>query len=256
MEYGIRVEMDTRDISSKVRSVRLELLEDGFRAFELKFSGWHNFTTDNTFDIYETYDHTDPYQWVTIRRGRLSPDSSRLVTVDPSKPPYLVATGRESVWFARRKRPRETIVLVPQSDDVQKAVETAIADYAHKNPGRPVGQTRVWSRVNTVGRACERLMNAAGVNCSFRLPDHPLTPYVLDPTISYWTAMERLTDPWAPTRYYQRWTNTWVIQDASQPLMGDGPPLNIPASDVRQVQAIPRVRPMPSRILLRFPPWR
>ena len=114
MEYGLRVEMDTRDITSKLRGVKVELLEDGFRGFELRFSGWHNFTSDNTFDIYETYDSTDPYQWNTIRKGQLSPDSSRLVTVMPPQPPYVIATGRETAWFARRKRPRTTIVLVPR----------------------------------------------------------------------------------------------------------------------------------------------
>jgi hypothetical protein len=256
MEYGMRVEMDGRDITSKLRGVQINLLEDGFRSFELRFSGWHNFGADNTFDVYETYDPAEPYQFCTIRRGRLTPDAERLVTVDPKVPPYLVANGREAVWFARRKRPRETIVLVPTGPSVDDQVATALADYAHKNPGRPVGQTRVWRNTDTIGQAVRRIMNAAGVNCSFRIPDHPLTPYVLDPTISYWTAMERLTDPWAPARYYQRWTNTWVIQDATQPRMGDGPPLNIPADEVRTLQAIPRVRPLPARVLLRFPPWR
>lgn len=256
MEFGVHVEMDKRDITSKVRGVKVELLEDGFRAFELRFSGWHDFTNANTFDIYETYDSADVYQWNTIRKGKLIPDAERLITVDPKVPPYLVANGREGVWFARRKRPRDTVVLVPRTSDVQTAVDTAIADYVHKNPGRPVGRVRVWRGCDTIGDAVKRLMRAAGVRCSFRIPDHPLTPYVLDPTISYWTAMERLTDPWNPVRYYQRWTNTWVVQDSTQPLMGDGPPLNVPADEVRKLQAIPRVRPMPARILLRIPPWR
>lgn len=250
------VEMDNRDITPYLRRVKIELLEDGFRAFELRFTGWHNFTTDNTFDIYETYDGAEPYQFCTIRQGRLSPDSSRMISVDPNAPPYIVANGRESVWFARRKRPRDTVVLVPNTQDVQTAVDTALADYRHKNPGRPVGTVRVWRGVNTLERAVQKLMRAAGMNVSYRIPDHPMVPYVLDPTISYWTAVERLTNPWAPVRYYQRWTNTWVIQDATMPLMGDGPPLNIPASDVRNVKAIPRVRSMPSRILLRMAPWR
>ena len=256
MKYGVHVEMDYRDITSKIRSVQIELLEDGFRSFELRFSGWHNFDNSNTFDIYETYDGTDPYQYNVIRKGRLIPDAERFIAVDPAAPPYLVANGREGVWFARRKRPRDTIVLLPRTDDVQTAIDTALADYQHKNPGRPTGTIRVWRNVNTIGRAVVRLMRAAGVNCSFRIPDHPLTPYVLDPTISYWTAMERLTNPWNPVRYYQRWTNRLVIQDATQPLMGDGPSLNVPADEIKKLQAIPRTRSMPSRILLRIPPWR
>lgn len=249
--------MDTRDITPWLRGIQIELMEDGFRGFELRFSAWHSFTGESRFDIYESFDiDSEPYQSIAIRRGRLMPDAEKLIAIDSSRPPYLVAYGREWGWFARRKRPKETIVLVPNSTTVDDDVQTAIADYVHKNPGRPVGQIRVWRGVNTIGQACVRMLRAAGMNCSFRIPDHPLTPYVIDPTLSYWTAVERLTDPWNPVRYYQRWTNTWVIQDATQPLMGDGPTLNIPADEIKQLQSIPRVRAMPARVLMRFPPWR
>lgn len=257
MEYGIHVEMDTRPVTDWIRGVKIELLEDGFRAFELRFSAWHSFDDSNSWDIYESFDPAgDPYESITIRNGRLLVDKQRLVTVDASKPPYLVANGREAGWFARRRRPRETIVLVPNSGTVDDDVKTALADYAHKNPGRPVGQIRVWRGVNTIGQACVRLMRAAGLNCSYRLPDHPLVPFVIDPSISYWSAVERLSDPWSPVRYYQRWTNTWVIQDSTEPLMGQGPALGIPADEIKHFQAIPRTRPYPARILMRFPPWR
>ena len=251
------VEMDTRDVTPWLRGIKIELLEDGFRAFELRFSAWHSFNSDNYWDIYESFDKdTNPYESITIRRGRLLVDHERLITVNPVRPPYLVANGREAGWFARRRRPRETIVLVPNSTTVDDDVQTALADYSHKNPGRPVGQVRVWRGVDTIGQACIRLIRAAGLNCSYRLPDHPLTPYVIDPTISYWSAVNRLSDPWAPVRYYQRWSNTWVIQDAAEPLMGDGPPLGIPEDEMKHLQAIPRTRPYPARILVRFPPWR
>lgn len=256
-KYGMRVEMNGADVTGWLRGIKIELLEDGFRAFELRFSAWHSFGTGDYFDIYESFDQaTAPYQSITIRKGKLLVDAQRLITVDSVRPPYLVANGRESGWFARRKRPTETIVLVPNSTTVDDDVTTALADYAHKNPGRPTGQIRVWRGVNTIGRAVEQLIRASGMNCSYRLPDHPLTPYVIDPTISYWSAANALSEPWAPVRYYQRWTNTWVMQDASDPLMGDGPPLNIPGDEMKQLQAIPRTRPYPARILMRFPPWR
>jgi hypothetical protein len=257
MNYDLKILMDNRDVTGWVREANIELMEDGFRSFELTFSAWHHFDSTSTFDIFETLNPgTDAYESILIRKGQMPPDYDPVVMVDKAAPPYLKLSGKEQVWFARRKRPRETIVLVPRSADVQRSVEIALADYAHKHPGRPVGQTRVWPNVNTIGQAVVRLMRAAGVNCSYRLPDHPLTPYVLDPTISYWTAANKLADPWAPVRYYQRWTNTWVFQDATQPLMGDGPPLNIPDDEMEKIIAVPRLRAMPSRILMRFPPWR
>ena len=172
MNYGMRVEMDGHDLTGWLRGIQIELLEDGFRAFELRFSAMHSFDSTNSWDIYESFDQVaDPYQSVTIRNGKLLKDAERLITVDKVRPPYLVANGRESGWFARRKRPTETIVLVPNSTTVNDDVTTALADYAHKNPGRPIGQIRVWRGVNTIGRAVEQLIRASGMNCSYRLPD-------------------------------------------------------------------------------------
>jgi hypothetical protein len=257
MKFSMRVEMDTRNVTPWVRHCSVKLLEDGFRQFELRFSAWHHFSAVSQFDIYESFDAgSDGYESILIRRGMMSPDFEPLVDVDAGRAPFLVMQGFEYAWFARRKRPRETIVLAPATDRLQEQVSTAIADYMKKYPGRPVGQVRVWRGVRTIGDAVTRLLQAAGLRCSYRLPDHEICPHVVDPTVSYWTEMERLTDPWAPVRYYNRWTNTVVIQDATQPIMGDGPPLNIPAGEIRKLQAIPRVRPTPRRVLLRIPPWR
>lgn len=257
MQYSALVEMDGRDVTKWVRGMKVSLVENGFRAFELRFSAWHSFDKTSTFDIYESLNPaTSGYQTILVRRGMMAPDLEPLVTVERDIPPYIIVTGYELAWFAQRKRPHETIVLAPSTANVQDQIQVALEDYAKQHPGRSIGQIRVWRGLRTIGDAVRALLRAAGMNVSYRLPDHPLVPYVMDPSLSYWSEAVRLTDPWAPVRYYQRWTNTLVIQDATQPIMGDGPPLNIPASEMRQLQAVPRVRATPRRVIVRIPPWR
>jgi hypothetical protein len=98
-------------------------------------------------------------------------------------------------------------------------------------------------------------MSAARVRVQVRIPDYEMLPYVIDPTFSYWKAVEMLTDPFAPVRYYIRSTNTLVIADPTQTWMGSGSVLNLPEDAVRvldvQPQRLRRIR----RVLMRKTRW-
>jgi hypothetical protein len=251
MEYGIKVYMDKRDVTFWVQAVRVQQVDGILRKFELDFRAWHSFDESNRWDIFETYDPTgNPRAEVVIRNGIIPADRTRVVRVDDSDVPRVRAEGYEYVWLAMRRAPNETAVLVPGVYNRDHEVQKALDDF----DGDP-GNYRVWPGVRTLHDAIRKLMQAARIRVQIRIPNRSMSPWVVPPTLSYWEAVKRLSDPYAPVRYYIRSTNTVVIGDPTSPLMGSGSVLNIPEDAVNtidvQAQRLRRIR----RVLLRFP-WR
>ena len=71
------------------------------------------------------------------------------------------------------------------------------------------------------------------------IPDYPLKPYVVPKENSYWQEIMRLTDPYAPHRYYVRSLNRLVIADTQDKIMGAGNKLVIPGDIVDNLAATP-----------------
>lgn len=252
MAYKMTVYMDRRDVTGWISDVKIAQTDSMHRTFTLVFNAWHSFDESNLWDIFETYDETDVRNEITIRNGVIPQDRTRTLQVGGRQMPKLTATGYESIWLAKRRAPNETIVMVPGG---RSSIDDDVA-LALKNFGKPVGGYRVWSRVSTLRQAVDRLARAARIRVSVRVPNYNMQPYVINPRDSYWTAIEKLTDPFAPVRYYQRSTNTLIIADPTMPLMSATSKLNVPAKDVINLDVTPLLLSRVRRVLMRVPPWR
>jgi len=251
MSYKITVYMDTRDVTLWVRSVSWEQMDAVNRKFVIEFSSWHSFDGSNRWDIFESSDDSNPRAEVVIRNGVVPPERTRFLSVDPARPPRISAVGYEYIWLAKRKAPTETVVLVPASRNVQEDVSLALSNYR----GDFVGTYRVWMGVRTLHDAVQRLAAAARIRVSTRIPDYPFAPFVINPRLSYWDAIKQLTDPFEPVRYYNRTTNTLVIADPTQPIMGAGSDLQIPAGVVKSLDVRPQMLRRIRRVVMRIPSW-
>jgi hypothetical protein len=247
--------MDKRDVTPWVKTCAISQVDSIHRKFTLTFSGWHSFSEDNRWDIFETYDPANPRAEVTIRNGIIPEDRTRLVRIAKDSVPSITAEGYEYIWLAKRRAPRETVILVPSTRNVEQDVNIALQNYDKNYSGQPIGVYRVWPGVRTMHEAVRRLMAAARIRTQIRIPDYKLTPYVVDPTLSYWAAVEQLTDPFAPVRYYVRSTNTMMIADPTATLMGSGSVLNIPAGSVAGVDVRPQRLRRIRRVLMRKTRW-
>jgi len=252
VKYSLTVYMDKRDVTPWVLRCKIEQLDSINRKFSLTFSGWHEFDDSNRWDIFESYDSTNPRSEITIRNGVIPNDKTRMVRVNPGVVPQIVAEGYEYVYLAKRRAPRETIILVPSRRNVEQDVGIALENYGSN---RSVGACRVWGGVRTLHGAVRKLMNAAGVRVQIRIPDYDMTPYVIDPTLSYWGAVEKLTAPYAPVRYYIRSTNTMMIADATATIMGSGSVLNIPSDAISSMDIQPQHLRRIRRVLMRKTRW-
>jgi hypothetical protein len=253
MEYKPTIYMDQRDVTDWILKVDIEQIDSIHRKFLLTFAGWHSFDETNRWDIFESYDPSNPRQEITIRNGIIPADRTRMVKVSKGDVPTITAEGYEYIWLAKRRAPQESVVLVPSTRNIDRDVAIALRNY-HGN--KKIGTYRVWPGVRTLHGAITRLMKAARIRAQIRIPDYPLQPYVLGPELSYWAAVKKLTDPYAPTRYYIRSTNTIVIADATSAAMGSATTLNPPGDVCRvldvQPQRLRRIR----RLILRKTTWR
>ncbi len=252
MGYGITVYMDKRDVTDWITSVTIEQVDSIHRKFALVFGAWHSFDQSNRWDIFESYDkEADPRSEIVIRNGVVPEDRQRLVKVRAGDVPTITAEGYEYIWLAKRRAPQETVILIPSTRNIEQDVGLAIANYK----GGEIGAYRVWAGARDLHTAIKRLMAAARIRVQVRLPNYEMAPYVVNPKLSYWKAVEKLSDPYAPVRYYQRSTNTIVIADPTSHLMGAGSTLNLPDDAVNildvQPQRLRRIR----RVLGRKTRW-
>ena len=241
MEYQATIYMDKRDVSDWVTSFRIEQIDSIHRKFQLVFASWHSFDETNRWDIFETLDPANPRAVNTIRNGIIPVDRQRIVKVNADDVPKITAEGYEYVWLAKRLAPSETIIMVPSTRNINMEAGLAIANYSGE-----VGAHRIWAGVRDLHTAIRRLMAAARIRVQIRIPNYEMAPYIINPALSYWAAVKKLTDPYAPTRYYVRSTNTIVIEDATSALMGAGTVLNLPGDASRvfdvQPQRLRRIR--------------
>jgi len=250
VEYGITIYMDKRDVTGWITRCDINQIDSIHRKFTLTFAGWHTFDQSNRWDIFETYDPANPLTECVIRNGVIPEDRARIVSVIRGEVPKITGEGYEYIWLAKRRAPKETIVLVPSTRNVEQDVGIAL-----KNYDGPVGAYRVWSGVRTMHGAVARLMAAARIRVQVRIPDYPFAPYVIDPRLSYWEAVEKLTNPYAPVRYYVRSTNTLMIADPTATIMGAGSILNVPDDAVSSLDIQPQRLRRIRRILMKKQQW-
>ena len=82
-------------------------------------------------------------------------------------------------------------------------------------------------------------------------PDYPLKPYVVPKENSYWQEIMRLTDPFAPHRYYIRSQNKLVIADKQDEIMGAHNKLVIPGEVVDRLNATPVITKRVRRVIVK-----
>ena len=220
MEVVYTIYMDKSDVTKWVRSVEVAQMDSVNRKFILKFNAWSSFSPANRWDIFGSYDAANPQNEILIRNGVIPDDRPRTVSVAGGATPQMptiTAEGYEAVWLAKRRGPRDTIVMVPArsniTEDVRKAIEQSREE---------VGTYRVWTGCATLHQAVKKLARAAGLNVSVKIPDYPMVPHVVPKSSSFWREITNLTNPYAPHKYYVRSTNTLVIADKQDAIMGAG----------------------------------
>jgi len=254
MDFVITVYMDKSDVTKWIRSVEITQMDSVNRRFVLKFNAWHSFTPANRWDIFGSYDPVNPRQEILIRNGVIPEDRPRTISIGDAgtaKMPTVTATGYEAVWLAKRKGPRETIIMVPGWRNVIADVTKAIEEYDGE-----VGTYRVWTGCYSLHRAVQKLARAAGINVSVKIPDYTMVPYVVPPENSYWREITKLTDPYSPHKYYVRSTNTLVIADKEDAIMGAGSKLILTGDVIGPLTARPKMTRRVRRVIASRPPWR
>ena len=243
--------MDQRDVTPWVRSVAWEQDDSMTRRFSIEFTAWHSFDPASRWDIFESYEAANPRNEIAIRRGLLDPAQRKTVTLSRQQAPKIVASGYEWVWLAQRKRPSETIIFVPSGGEIDTKVRIAIENY-----GQPIGQFKVWHNMDSNHDVIRKLMQAAGVNASIHFPRHTISAFVMPPAKSYFRQASDLAEPFSALPYYVRSTNTLVFSDQRDAAMGAGNTMTIPDEIVDSIRARPKYRSRPTRVIVRFPPWR
>jgi hypothetical protein len=257
--------MNNRDVTNWITSVDIEHPRKTlYRQWIFRFAGWSAIEENATWDLFGSYDPAgEPRAEILSRAGILPPDRERArLVVAVGKMPRLEIRGYDFVWIAQRKRPRETIVVVPSSAYIVEEIdgrpvlrENSVAGALNRHEG-PIGKYRVWTHVSTIADAVRRLGNAAGVRVDCRLPRAPMIPYVIPPASSFWEAILELVAPWKPRIYYRDSTKTLVIVDPLHSHYGIAGSLTIPAGVVKRITGFPIVQKRTRRILIRIPPCR
>jgi hypothetical protein len=245
MDFVVIVYMDQRDVTPWVRSVSINQNDAVSRHFVLEFNTWHNFDESSRWDIFGSYDPAYPRQEILIRSGIIPNDRKRAVNVSAGAVPTVTAEGYEKIWLAKRRGPTKTIIFVPGWGKVNEQVVTAIEAY-----GKEVGLYRVWHGTPTMHSAVQKLARAAGIRVSLTIPDYPIKAFVVPKESSYWQEIMRLTDPYAPHRYYLRAQNRLVIADKQDEIMGAHNKLIIPAGIVDKLNATPVITKRVRRVIV------
>ena len=250
-EFNVTVYMDQRDVTPWVKSVEVDQDDSMTRKFTIEFTAWHSFDENSRWDIFGSYDAANPRQEILIRAGVLDPANRKMVNLSRTTAPRITARGYEWVWLAQRKRPTETIVLAPGHGNLEAAVQIAIQNYKE-----PIGQYKVWYGIDSNREAVTKLMQAVGITASCRFPYHTISPFVMPPDKSYYRMAADIAGAYAALPNYIRSTNTIVFSDQRDVAMGAANDMTIPDELVNSISARPRFRSRPTRLIVRFPPWR
>lgn len=246
MDFMVTVYMDRRDVTPWIRAVFINQQDAVSRHFTLDFNTWQEFDESNRWDIFGTYDPTEPRQELLIRSGVIPNDRKRAVNVAAGTVPTVRAEGYEQIWLAKRRGPTKTIIMVPGWSRVNDQVQQAIEEYKDE-----VGLYRVWNGTYSMHRAVYKLARAAGIRVTITIPDYPLKPYVVPKENSYWKEIMRLTDPYAPHRYYVRSLNRLVIADMQDKIMGAGNKLVLSGDIVDTLNATPVITKRVRRVIIK-----
>lgn len=249
-EFDVTVYMDQRDVTSWVKTVQWSMEDSMTRKFIIEFTAWHSFGKDSRWDIFATYDKSNPRQEIEIRNGLLDPAQKKTVSLSRNSAPKITARGYEWAWLAQRKRPSETIIFVPSGSEIEANVQIAIANY-----GQPIGEFKVWYNMDSNHDVIRKLMRAVGITASVRMPRHPISPFVMPPSTSYYKQAADMAAVYSAMPYYSRSTNTIIFSDQRDAAMGAGNRMTIPDTLVDALLARPKYRSRPTRVIVRFPPW-
>jgi len=265
VEFAFRVYMNQRDVTDWITSVDIEHPRKTlYRTWTFRFAGWSAIEEDATWDLFGSYDPIgEPRAEILSRAGVLPPDRERArLVVARGTMPRLEVRGYDYVWTAQRKRPRETIVVVPSSAYIVEEIdgrpvlrENSVAGALKRYEG-PIGKYRVWTHVSSIGSAVRRLGNAAGVRVNYRLPRAPMIPYVIPPENSFWDSILELTEPWKPRFYYRDSDRMLLVADPLHSHYAIGGNLEVPADAVKRLSGAPIIQKRTRRILIRIPPCR
>lgn len=246
LDFACTVYMDQRDVTPWIRAVSINQQDAVSRHFTLDFNTWQEFDESNRWDIFGTYDPTEPRQELLIRSGVIPNDRKRAVNVTKGKVPNVRAEGFEQIWLAKRRGPTKTIIMVPAWSRVNDEVQKAIEEYDGE-----VAMYRVWNGTYSMHRAVYKLARAARINVTITTPDYPLKPYVVPKENSYWQEIMRLTDPYAPHRYYVRSLNRLVIADTQDKIMGAGNKIVLSGDIIDKMNATPVITKRVRRVIVK-----
>lgn len=264
MDLEFRVFMNRRDVTQWVSSIDIEHPRRTlYRQWTFNFNAWSNLEAGARWDIFATYDSSDPRAEVMSRQGILPPDRERRrLVISAASVPTLTVRGYDLAWIMQRRQPAETIILVPSSTyqieeraGAPVLIENSVAGAIDRYTG-PVGRYRVWSYTKTLHQAVTKLARAAGVNVRLLLPNHDIQPVVIPPTSSYWKAISDLVAPWKPRYYYRDSTNTLVIVDPVTRHYRVGRTLELPSEAIQRLTGHPVEFKRARRLLVRVPPCR
>ncbi len=264
MDLAFTIYMDRRDVTAWVTNVEiLHPRRTLYRQWTFNFAGWSNLVAGARWDIFATYDSSEPRAEIMSRGGVIPPDRERRrLVVSAASVPTLQVRGYDLAWMAQRRQPPETIILVPNStyqveerEGAPVLIENSVAGAIERHTG-PVGRYRVWSYTKTVRQAITKLARAAGLNARILLPNHDIIPTVIPPTSSYWKAIQDLAAPWKPRYYYRDSTNTLVIVDPASRHYRIGRTLDLPSKTITELVGAPVEFKRARRLLVRVPKCR
>jgi hypothetical protein len=262
MEFAFRAYMNNRDVTDWITSLELEQPRRTlYRQWTFRFAAWSAIEAGARWDLFGSYDPSaSPRAEILARAGASPPDRERArLVLATGRMPRLEVRGYDFVWAAQRKRPRETIVMVPSAAYIVEEVdgrpvlrENSVAAALKRYEG-PVGNYKVWTNISTIHAAVKRLAHAAGIRVRLLIPNHKMIPLVIPPTASLWEAILELVTPWKPRIYYRDSTNTLLIVDPLSKHYGTGQPLKVPAGAVAKMTGAPIRTSRTRRLLVRIP---
>lgn len=264
MELKFSVYMNRRDVTPWVKEVLVSHERRTlYRQWTFNFHAWSNLEPAARWDLFATYDSSEPKAEILSRGGVLPPDRERRrLIVDAASVPALTVRGYDLAWMMQRRQPAETIVLVPSStyqteerNGAEVLVENSVAG-ALERYGGTVGRYRVWSYTKTLHQAVTKLARAAGVRVRLLIPNHDIQPLVIPPTSSYWKAIKDLCEPWKPRYYYRDSSNTLVIVDPVTRHYRLGRTLELARETISSMRGAPVEFPRTRRLLVRVPKCR
>lgn len=251
MIYYLTVYMNSRDVTPWVTELSItQPKRTIYRHFDITMAGWHfleQYEDGASWDVYASHDDTDPTAEAVIRNGVIPPDRARALLIAAATVPTISLRGYDNVWLAQRRRPTDTLVVVPGAGFGDGGVEAALEKYTG-----PVGRYAVWNYAATISQAVGRLAAEAGLRVDYRLPDADLLPFVIPPDRSYWEALVELVRPWQPEIYYRRNYNTLLILDPEAPRYGIGRTLNVGKENLVRVIGLPVYRNRTRRVILKL----